>query len=139
MLAGVIASPSAYDPKLFPENALARRNLVLEKMYEQGYITEEQFEEGTQHAPPAPDAVEPPSLDSKAPYFTSWLRQQLVDRYGAAKAFFGGLKVKTTLDMRLQGAAEESVNSYLGYSPATASVVVLDNHNAGVKAMIGGP
>jgi penicillin-binding protein 1A len=138
-LAAIISSPSAYDPKYFPENSLMRRNLVLEKMYEQGYITEQQLQEGTTQALPAPGDIEPPSLDSKAPYFTSWLRQQLVDRYGAAKAFFGGLKVKTTLDMRLQGAAEESVNSYLGYSPATASVVVLDNHNAGVKAMVGGP
>jgi penicillin-binding protein 1A len=138
-LAAIISSPSAYDPKYFPENSLTRRNLVLEKMYEQGYITEQQLQEGTTQALPAPGDIEPPSLDSKAPYFTSWLRQQLVDRYGAAKAFFGGLKVKTTLDMRLQDAAEESVNSYLGYSPATASVVVLDNHNAGVKAMVGGP
>jgi penicillin-binding protein 1A len=138
-LAGVIASPSAYDPKIYPENSLSRRNLVLEKMYEQGYITHEQFEEGSQQALPSPDDIEPPTLDSKAPYFTAWLRQQLVERYGAAKAFFGGLKVKSTLDLRLQGAAEEAVNSYLGYSPATASVVVLDNKNAGVKAMVGGP
>jgi penicillin-binding protein 1A len=138
-LAGIIASPSAYDPKLFPENALQRRNLVLEKMYEQGYITQEQLGEGSRRALPAPSDIEPPSLDSKAPYFTAWLRQQLVERYGAAKAFFGGLKVKTTLDLRLQEAAEEAVDSYLGYLPPTASVVVLDNHNAGVKAMVGGP
>ena len=138
-LAAIISSPSAYDPKYFPENALARRNLVLEKMYEQGFITEQQYEDGIKQALPAPDDIEPPTLDSKAPYFTSWMRQQLVDRFGAAKAFFGGLKVKTTLDMRLQEAAEESVNSYLGYSPATASVVVLDNETAGVKAMVGGP
>jgi penicillin-binding protein 1A len=138
-LAAIIASPSAYDPKAYPENALMRRNLVLEKMYEQDYITREQFEEGREQALPSPDDIEPPTLDSKAPYFTAWLRQQLVERYGAAKAFFGGLKVKSTLDLRLQGAAEEAVNSYLGYSPATASVVVLDNDNAGVKAMVGGP
>jgi penicillin-binding protein 1A len=138
-LAAIIASPSAYDPKVYPENALMRRNLVLEKMYEQGYITSTQFEEGSQQALPAPTDIEPPRLDSKAPYFTSWLRQQLVERYGAAKTFFGGLKVKTTLDLRLQGAAEEAVNSYLGYLPPTASVVVLDNKNAGVKAMVGGP
>jgi penicillin-binding protein 1A len=138
-LAGIIASPSAYDPKIYPENALMRRNIVLEKMYEQGYITETQLEEGTEQALPAPSDIEPPRLDSKAPYFTSWLRQQLVERYGAAKAFFGGLKVKTTLDLRLQNAAEEAVNSYLGYLPPTASVVVLDNKNAGVKAMVGGP
>jgi penicillin-binding protein 1A len=138
-LAAIIASPSAYDPKVYPENALMRRNLVLEKMYEQGYITQAQYEEGTRQALPSPADIEPPKLDSKAPYFTSWLRQQLVDRYGAAKAFFGGLKVKTTLDLRLQGAAEEAVNSYLGYLPPTAALVVIDNKNAGVKAMVGGP
>ncbi len=139
LLAAIINSPSAYNPKFFPENALARRNLVLEKMYEQGYITETQLEEGTQQALPAPSDIEAPTLDSKAPYFTAWLRQQLVERYGAAKTFFGGLKVKTTLDLRLQKAAEEAVNSYLGYLPPTASVVVIDNKNAGVKAMVGGP
>lgn len=138
-LAALIASPSAYDPKIFPENSLGRRNLVLEKMYEQGFITREQLAEGSQKALPPPDDIEPPRLDSKAPYFTAWLRQQLVERYGAAKAFFGGLKVKSTLDLRLQEAAEEAVNSYLGYSPATASVVVIENKNAGVKAMVGGP
>jgi penicillin-binding protein 1A len=138
-LAGIIASPSAYDPKIYPENSLMRRNLVLEKMYEQGYITSVQFEEGSKQALPAPTEIEPPRLDSRAPYFTSWLRQQLVERYGAAKTFFGGLKVKTTLDLRLQGAAEEAVNSYLGYLPPTASLVVIDNKNAGVKAMVGGP
>jgi penicillin-binding protein 1A len=138
-LAAIIASPSAYDPKYYPENSLGRRNLVLEKMYEQGYITQAQYSEGIKQALPAPSDIKPPTLDSKAPYFTSWMRQQLVDRYGAAKAFFGGLKVKTTLDLSLQTAAEEAVNSYVGYSPATASVVVLDNKNAGVKAMVGGP
>ncbi len=138
-LAAIIASPSAFDPKIYPENALGRRNLVLEKMYEQGYITHEQYAEGIKQALPAPTDIEPPKLDSKAPYFTSWLRQQLVDRYGAAKAFFGGLKVKTTLDLRLQEAAEGAVSSTLGGIPPTASVVVLDNNNAGVKAMVGGP
>ncbi len=139
MLAGVIASPSAYDPKFFPENALWRRNLVLGKMYEQGYITQTQYEEGKQQALPSPEAIEPPRLESEAPYFTSWLRQQVVDRFGAAKTFFGGLKVKTTLDLRLQSAAEEVVGSYLGGLPPTAAVVVIDNGNAGVKAMVAGP
>src|SRR4249919_1761599 len=138
-LAAAIASPSAYDPKVYPENSLGRRNLVLEKMYEQGYISQEQFDEGTKQALPSPTDIEPPTIDSKAPYFTAYLRQQLVERYGASKAFFGGLKVKSTLDLQLQEAAQEAVNSYLGYSPATASVVVIDNHNAGIKAMVGGP
>jgi len=139
LLAGIIQSPYGYDPKLYPETALLRRNVVLEKMSEQGYISHEQYTEGIKQALPSPNDIEPPTLDSKAPYFTAYLRQQLVERYGASKAFFGGLQVKSTLDLGLQEAAEEAVNSYLGYSPATASVVVIDNHNAGIKAMVGGP
>jgi penicillin-binding protein 1A len=138
MLAGIIQSPSAYDPKVYPENALARRNVVLEKMYEQDYISEEQMAEGMKHAPPSPNTIEPPTFESKAPYFVAYLRQQLLERYGASKAFYGGLKVKSTLDLQLQEAAEEAVASYLGYLPATASVVVIDNHNAGIKALVGG-
>jgi penicillin-binding protein 1A len=139
MLAAIIQSPSAYDPKYFPENALGRRNLVLERMYEQGFISEDQLLEGQKQALPPPADIEPPKLDSKAPYFTAFLRQQLLERYGPSKAFFGGLKVKATLDLRLQEAAEEAVNAYLGYLPATASLVVIDNRNAGIKAMVGGP
>ena len=138
-LAGIIASPSAFDPKVYPENALGRRNLVLEKMAEQGYISEVQMREGQEQALPSPSSIEPPTLDSKAPYFTAYLRQQLVERYGASKAFFGGLKGKSTLDQQLQEAAEEAGNNNRGDSPATASVVVIDNHNAGIKAMVGGP
>jgi penicillin-binding protein 1A len=138
-LAAIIASPSAYDPKVYPENSLMRRNIVLEKMYQQGYISEEQFQEGLKQALPAPSAISPPKIESKAPYFTAFLRQQLVERYGAAKTFFGGLKVKSTLDLELQEASEEAVNSYLGYLPVTASLVVIDDHNATIKAMVGGP
>jgi penicillin-binding protein 1A len=139
MLAGIIASPSAFDPKVDPEAALARRNLVLEKMVEQGYITHAQYVEGIHKALPAPAAIKPPTLESRAPFFTAFLRQQLVERYGPEKAYFGGLEVHATLDLQLQEAAEEAVNSYLGYSPATASVVVIDDHTGGVKAMVGGP
>lgn len=139
MIAGIIASPSAFDPKVNPEAALSRRNLVLEKMAEQGYITHEQYKEGIHKALPAPADIKPPTLQSKAPYFTAFLRQQLVERYGAEKAYFGGLEVHSTLDLQLQEAAEEAVSSYLGYSPATASVVVIDNHTGGIKAMVGGP
>jgi penicillin-binding protein 1A len=139
LLAGVIQSPSAYDPKFFPESALWRRNLVLERMYEQGYITHEQYVDGTRQALPSPDDIEPPSIDSEAPYFTSWVRQQLVDRFGAAKTFFGGLRVKTTLDLELQEAAHGVVSSYLSGVLPTAAVVVIDNRNAGIKAMVAGP
>ncbi len=139
LLAGVISSPAAYDPKTFPDSALDRRNLVLDRMREQGYISDEQHQQGTSQALPAGDDIEPPRIDSDAPYFTSWVRQQLVDRYGPGRTFFGGLEVTTTLDLELQAAAESAVRTYLGGIPPTASVVVIDNENAGVKAMVGGP
>jgi penicillin-binding protein 1A len=139
MLAGIISNPSAYDPKQNPETAKERRDLVLQRMYEQGYITEQQYDEGVKTAIPSSSAVEPPQIDSEAPYFTTWLRQQLVDRYGPGKAFFGGLKVKTTLDLTLQQAAEDAVyNNTAALGGITSSVVVIDNETGGVKAMVGG-
>ncbi len=63
MLAGIIQSPSAYDPKVYPENTLVRRNLVLEKMGEQGYITDEQVQRrpGTGSSLPQPASSRRPS------------------------------------------------------------------------------
>jgi penicillin-binding protein 1A len=139
LLAGIIQSPSVYDPVIHPDAARARRDLVLQKMHEQGYLTESEYEDAVRQALPSEDQIERPSIDSKAPYFTSWLRQQLVDRYGPGRTFFGGLRVKTTLDLSLQQAAEDAVYSYLGGLGPAASVVVIDNRNGGVKAMVGGP
>ncbi len=48
-----------------------------------------------------------------AGYFTSWVQQQVIERYGAPRAFDGGLQIKTTLDLELQRAAEQAVNDYL--------------------------
>jgi penicillin-binding protein 1A len=143
MLAGIISSPSAYSPRNFPESALARRNLVLQRMMESGYITEEEYSQyipnAGETALPEPDDIAPPAENSQAPYFTSWLRQQLVDRYGAGEAFGGGLQVRSTLDLDFQNEVESiAANRLAGIEP-TASVVVLDNDTAAVKAMIGGP
>ena len=78
-------------------------------------------------------------MRTKAPYFTTWVRQQLVDQFGARRAFEGGLKVKTTLDLELQDAAEQAVNKYLA-NPAgpSAAVVAIDNKTGEVRAMVGG-
>ena len=139
MLAGVISSPSAYDPKVDAVAAKGRRDEVLSKMLDQGYITQQQYTEGVRSALPSASDIQPPKIDSKAPYFTTWLRQQLVDKYGAGKAFFGGLKVKSTLDLSLQSAAEAAVYNRTAALGITSSVVVIDNKTGGVKAMVGGP
>ncbi len=141
LLAGMISSPSAYSPRTNPESALERRALVLQRMAEQGYLTEQQasdYADPVLHPLPEGKDILTPSENSQAPYFTSWLRQQLVDRYGAGEAFGGGLRIQSTLDLDLQRAVEDSVYARVGGIAPTASVVVLDNDTAAVRAMVGG-
>jgi penicillin-binding protein 1A len=138
LLAGMISSPSAYSPRANPETALERRNLVLQRMTEQGYLTEEEYAEYSALELPDEDDIRPPQENSAAPYFTSWLRQQLVDRYGAGEAFGGGLEIISTLDLEFQRQVESIVAGRLAAIEPTASVVVLDNDTAAVRAMVGG-
>jgi penicillin-binding protein 1A len=138
LLAGIISSPSLYSPRNFPDNALARRNQVLQNMVTQGYISQAEYDVYSQDALPKASQIQPPAENSAAPYFTSWLRQQLVDRYGAGEAFGGGLQITSTLDLELQNAAEDVVASTLGGIGPTASLVVLDNTTGAVRAMVGG-
>ncbi len=137
-LAGMISSPSAYSPRANPIDSKARRDLVLDRMAEQGYITDEELVEYQAVPIPAEDEIAPPVEESEAPYFTSWLRQQLVDRYGAGEAFGGGLQITSTLDLDLQREVEEIVSGTLAGIEPTASVVVLDNDTGAVRAMVGG-
>ena len=139
LLAGIISSPSAYSPRNFPDNALARRNQVLANMVAQGYLTQDEYNIYSTKPIPLASQIHPPAENSQAPYFTSWLRQQLVDRYGAGEAFGGGLQIISSLDLELQKAAEGVVSSTLGGLGPTASLVVLDNNTGAVRAMVGGP
>jgi penicillin-binding protein 1A len=138
MLAGIIASPSAFSPRANPQAALDRRNLVLQDMAQQGSLTQADADTAKLKPLPAPSEIQPPAEDSLSPYFTTWLRQILVDRYGAGEAFGGGLRIKTTLDYDLQQAAEGVVRNTLGGVTPTSSVVVLDNKTGGIRAMVGG-
>jgi penicillin-binding protein 1A len=144
LLAGVIRSPTAYDPASHPVAARARRDLVLRQMLEQGYLTRPVYEESIQQALPPPKAIQPGREQTiegvEAGYFTSWVQQQVIERYGAPRAFSGGLRIKTTLDLDLQRAAEQAVSAYLGNpSGPTASIVAIENSTGEVRAMVGGP
>jgi penicillin-binding protein 1A len=137
LIAAIVANPSAYDPVAHPAAALRRRDMVLERMYDQGRLGRLQYFNARQEALPADP--EPPRVRTKAPYFTTWVRQQLVDRYGARRAFEGGLKITTTLDLDLQNAAESTVKRYFSdpRGPA-AALVAIDNDSGEVRAMVGG-
>jgi penicillin-binding protein 1A len=139
LLAGLISSPAAYSPRANPESAVARRNLVLQRMVETGAITQAEYETYSVQDIPDADDISPPAENSEAPYFTSWLRQQLVDKYGAGEAFGGGLEITSSLDLDLQRQVESIASSTLSGIEPTASIVVLDNDTGTVRAMVGGP
>src|SRR3954470_13256665 len=138
LLAGIIASPSAYDPVAHPIAAKRRRDVVLANMLAQGRLTRTEYDDALQQ-PLWSGELDPPRVRTLAPYFTTWVRQQLIDRFGPEKAFEGGLKIKTTLDYDMQQAAERAINTYLSYPGGpTASLVAIDNKTGEVRAMVGG-
>ena len=142
LLAGVIQNPTAYDPANHPAAARERRDVVLRQMYEQGYLTKTIYEQSVAQPLPAPANVQAPQEETvegvDAGYFTSWVAQQVIERYGQ-RAFYGGLRIKTTLDLELQRAAEQAIEGYLAYSgDPSAALVAIENSTGEVRAMVGG-
>ena len=144
LIAGMVASPSAYNPLENREAAGRRRALVLQRMLEQRFITPAQREEALLTSLPTSKDIRPPMEDTRYPYFTSWVKQQVVDKLGggqegARRAFQEGLTVQTTLDSRLQDAAENAVEAWLPYREGPrASLVAIKNDTGEVLAMVGG-
>ena len=144
LLAGIVASPSAYDPTQHPVAARKRRDLVLLRMFEQGYIPRDVYESGKAEAVPTQYDLMYPKEDTKFPYFTSWVKQQVVDQLGGGQqgarlAFDGGLQVKTTIDSKLQTAAQKAIKDWLpNETGPQASLVAISNKDGMVRAMVGG-
>ena len=137
LLAGVPEAPSVYSPRRDPEAALARRDLVLNKMYQQRYISSEQLQ--TALVAPLELAPTGPMVGVKAPYWVELVREQLVARYGSSLVLGGGLRVYTSLDLGIQQAADEAVETLLHQSgdPAVA-LVAIDVRTGRLVAMVGG-
>ena len=162
LLAGLIANPSLYDPFNNPEAANRQRSIALDRLVELGRITAEEaavFRE----APLPEDRCSGDNLivlpqcqvDQVAPstgnYFVEDVRQQLLTdpRYGLGETpeeradalYGGGLRINTTLDPRLQEAAETAVRDTVPENSlgVTAAMVSVENATGAVRAMVGGP
>ena len=84
--------------------------------------------------------MQPPSVNTPvAPYFANYVKQQLIDEYGAAKVFGGGYRVTTSIDLALQKAARRAIAKWLPdpEGPA-AALVAIDPRDGSVVAMVGG-
>ncbi|MCZ6502372.1 MAG: PBP1A family penicillin-binding protein [Gammaproteobacteria bacterium] len=106
MLAGIPKAPEAGNPINGPERALARRNLVLQRMLDQNSISRAQFEESSQA--PLTARVHQRTIELPALYIAEMVRKRLLTEYGRG-AYNRGLIVHTTIDSDMQLAAEKAV------------------------------
>lgn len=108
MLAGIVQSPARQSPFVNVEAATRRRNYVLSRMAEEGYITTEEADESRKKPIQVRGRLQPPG--SIAPYFVEEIRKRLEQEYGAEALYESGLSVTTTLDVKLQQTANKAVN-----------------------------
>ena len=144
LLAGVIRAPERDGPFASKPRALNRRNLVLERMADLGYIP--RAEAATAKALPLTFSRHPLPKPVE-PYFIEFVKDQILDNplFGETRAdraqalFQGGLRIHTTLDLKLQKAASEAVSKVLtSPSDPAAALVSIEAATGKVKAMVGG-
>lgn len=126
MLIGMLNGPSLYNPQKRPELAKERRDLVLDRMFEAGYLNEKQLKNYI-NKPIVLDFHNPDFREGIATYFREYLRQELknwCDKNPKSDGtkwdiYKDGLKVYTTIDSRMQFYAEEAAKSHLAYLQST--------------------
>lgn len=142
LLVGMVKGPSFYNPRRQPERALARRNVVLDSLYREGVISL-----------PARDAAmkaelgvlqNPQVVGNRHPDFLDLVRRQLREIYQAEDLTDQGLQIFTTLDPRMQKAAEEALISAVsrlrkqGRSDLQGAVLAADVQSGDLLALVGG-
>jgi penicillin-binding protein 1A len=137
-LAGLIAAPSSYDPIDHPDQNRVRRNVVLDDMAQQGYLTQGDAARLKQE-PIKVKKKHPTFESSKYAYFVSFVSDTLQQRFGSSGTFSGGLRVTTTLDSAYQQAAEDAVASHLpSAKDPSAALVAIDPATGEIRALVGG-
>jgi penicillin-binding protein 1A len=135
LLAGLPQAPSAYNPFYAPERAKARRNDVLSRMAKQKLISQET----ARKAQAAPLGVKRGNrfyTARRESFFFDYVKQELIDRYGYEEVRRGGLRVKTTIDLKLQQAARKAISDTLTFAnPPSSAIVTIDPSNGYIRAM----
>lgn len=141
-IAGLPPAPSVYSPLVNLQAAKERRDVVLGRMVEAGYITESQAEQA-KAAPLTLKPGVPKKFYSDSPYFTTYVQQQLPKYVPKETLEEGGLTVETTLNSKWQKAANQVVQNaiknigpYEGFGQA--ALVAIDPKTGEIRAMVGG-
>jgi len=107
MLAGLVKSPSSYAPTVSLSRATARRNVVLQAMFEAKELDRGQWLKARTARVVLHDGLR--SEEPHGLYFKEQVRRELVDRFGWQRVYQGGLRVFTTIDMPMQEMAETAI------------------------------
>ena len=134
LLAGLPQAPSQYNPALHPRAARARRNQVLSKMVDLGFVSAARARRAEQRGLEL--NLNRGYFAKRQPYFSDYVENELIERYGARTVRDGGLKVYTTVEPRLQDVALEAMRSTLPYPEDPSSALVsIDPRSGYVRAM----
>ena len=136
LIAGLPPAPSVYSPLVNPELALRRRSIVLRRMQEAGFISaaERRRAEAT---PLRLRPAEPKFWESRAPYFSSWVQQELPRVLSPEQLEMGGLTVRTSLRLDWQKRAQSTIDQVASGSMQGA-LVALEPGTGLVRALVGG-
>ena len=148
-IAGIVKFPSAYDPLVYPKQSQARRNVVLQRMADQGMISQEQADKSKDRK--LKDILKPSQLTrgcavSKVPFFCTYVQRSILQdkAFGKTPADrrallnSGGLTIRTTLDMKAQRAAQRAVESKIPIgdpSGRVAAIAMIEPGTGNVVAM----
>ncbi|MDQ2971536.1 MAG: penicillin-binding protein 1B [Pseudomonadota bacterium] len=141
LLVGMIQGPSLYDPRRYPDRALARRNIALDMFHQTGLLDDPQWQAAK--AAPLGVSTVPQLVADRFPAFMEAVRAQLTQDFSDEQLRGGGLSVFTTLDPAAQIYAERALDSTLTSlgkrgRAAEGAVMVTDADDGSVLAMVGG-
>lgn len=132
LLAGLPQAPSFLNPHHHPDHALARRQVVLDRMLANGWIRTDQHHRASN----TPLNLADPRGEFHAPHFVDWMLQLHPDLVRA-----GGI-IRTTLDLSLQRQVEDILNEHLeqlkDFRVRDGAVVIMDNRDGSILTMVGG-
>ena len=138
LIAGIPQDPYNHSPYIDIKASLERRNIVLAKMLELNYISQEEYDD-TIRMPIITQRSREESEKIFAPYFVEYVKQKLIEDYGVERVFKGGFEIYTTLDREMQIAAENAIDEILpDPEDPSAAMVAMDPRNGYIKAMVGG-
>jgi len=136
LIAGLPPAPSVYSPLVNPDLALQRRAIVLRRMEEAGFISA--TEQAEANATPLElKPAEPKYWVSRAPYFSSWVQQELPRVLTPEQLEVGGLTVRSSVNLKWQDQAQRTINQYAP-GEMEGALVAMEPGTGLVRALVGG-